>query len=190
MSHRPSRARLDAAVHPVCSQRHEKSLARRYSARVLTFLDVYRLSRDALEEILAKGHFPRTKRLIHLRVLFMKFQAKMKLIARAVRLSDGYQRLSGEDLAFWKRELRARGRSDDKRLCATASEDERTPACTAALQGEVAALFRRGVESLDNELELRNALASGLIDDDEHDAFQTALGPVSSRNPLFQQSIF
>ena len=46
-----------------------------YSARVMTYLDVYTLRRASLERIFEHSHFPRTTKLIALRVLFMKFQA-------------------------------------------------------------------------------------------------------------------
>ena len=75
---------------------------RQGSASVLSFLDVHRLNKDSLNEILHRGTFPDTCALIKRQRIKMRFHVAFRTLLGAIRMQPGYQRVTPEQLVEWK----------------------------------------------------------------------------------------
>ena len=86
------------------------SARRHYQATVLTFLDVYSLEQDAMQEVLDDGDFPATSKLIRKAVLRMALRKKFLEVATAVKEKRGLSTEPSEtkksELEAWKNEMR------------------------------------------------------------------------------------
>ena len=156
-----------------------------FTARVLTYLDVYSLSRVDLVRVLEMGHFPNTKKLISLRVLFMKFQAKIRLLVKAVRAADTYVRHTPDDIRYWKEELRNRGKDAGRRRELSDAEENMSAEQQNAKGSNFMKLYKLGLQHM-SEVELQNARVNGCLD--EEDEEPTIVGSAdSSPSKLMQR---
>jgi potassium voltage-gated channel Eag-related subfamily H protein 7 len=163
-----------------------------YTARVLTYLDVHALSRESLVSILEKGHFPGTKKLIHLRVNFMKFQAKIKLLVKAVKNESSYTRSNGDQLRAWRADLKKNGKDVDKRKELKANELVQSKQEEMSKKQYFQRLYQVGIQNMSN-IELQNARANGTVDADAEDApedtRQSPLRRRSTRASMISQGV-
>ena len=157
-----------------------------FTARVLTYLDVYSLSRVDLVRVLEMGHFPNTKKLISLRVLFMKFQAKIRLLVKAVRAADNYVRHTPDDMRYWKEELRNRGKDAGRRRELSDAEEKLSPEQQNAKGVNFMNLYKVGLAHM-SEVELQNARVNGCLDEDDEEPTIVAASADSSPTKLMRR---
>ena len=86
------------------------SARRHYQATVLTYLDVYALEQEKMQEVLDDGDFPATTKLIRRATLRMALRKKFLEVAAAVKekrgLAQGPSEVKKSELEAWKSEMR------------------------------------------------------------------------------------
>ena len=85
---------------------------------------------------------------------------------------------------YWKQELRARGKDLKKRKELKAKEELQTHGEQMQKHDFFRSLFKLGLKNL-QEIELQNALASGVIDDESGEAEQSLAS--AARNPMISR---
>merc|ERR1711991_178724 len=78
---------------------------RHASVRALTYLDVYILMKEDLDEILESGDYPETKKLIRKQVIRLCLRKKFMSILNLVRSTKGLTKRPKEEYETWKEEM-------------------------------------------------------------------------------------
>ena len=73
--------------------------------RALTFLDVYELEKEALDQILEEGDFPETSALIRKQVIRLAMRKKFMEILNLVKMTRGMKAVPKEVYENWKKEM-------------------------------------------------------------------------------------
>jgi hypothetical protein len=73
--------------------------------RALTFLDVYELEKEALDQILEEGDFPETSVLIRKQVIRLAMRKKFMEILNLVKMTRGMKAVPKEVYENWKKEM-------------------------------------------------------------------------------------
>lgn len=94
---------------------------RLYDARALTFLDVYQLSQDDLNEILENGDFPETQPLIRRQQIRLALRQKFYEILSLVKMTKGLNKTTKEEYEQWKEDMAAK--QQNKQRLRVSSDD-------------------------------------------------------------------
>jgi hypothetical protein len=81
---------------------------RQADCRALTYLDVYELEKDKLDDIIENGDFPETEKLIRKQVIRLAMRKRFMEILKLVKVTRGMNKLPKEDYEIWKREMNAK----------------------------------------------------------------------------------
>ena len=82
---------------------------RRYAdCRALTYLDVYELEKDKLDNIIEEGDFAETEKLIRKQVIRLAMRKKFMEILKLVKLTRGMNKIPKEEYESWKKEMNAK----------------------------------------------------------------------------------
>ena len=73
--------------------------------RALTFLDVYELEKEGLDQILEEGDFPETSALIRKQVIRLAMRKKFMEILNLVKMTRGMKTVPKEVYENWKKEM-------------------------------------------------------------------------------------
>lgn len=76
--------------------------------RALTYLDVYELEKDKLDNIIEEGDFAETEKLIRKQVIRLAMRKKFMEILKLVKLTRGMNKIPKEEYETWKKEMNAK----------------------------------------------------------------------------------
>lgn len=75
---------------------------RDYRATCLTFIDVYELTKESLDEQLDSGKFPRTRGTVRWATIRMAFKAELKSLREQAKEAGDYEPMTKESILAWK----------------------------------------------------------------------------------------
>eukprot|EP00941_MAST-03F_sp_MAST-3F-sp1_P000679 g679.t1 len=95
---------------------------RTYRATAMTFVDTQTLTRERLFEVLSKGDFPETTKLIHIAALRLAIRKYFKQLVTAIRtgkmLAGKHKKMTKEEIEEWKEKMKERSQQKRKRITA------------------------------------------------------------------------
>jgi len=95
---------------------------RTYRATAMTFVDTQTLSRNMLFEVLERGDFPETEKLIHIAALRLAIKKYLKQLVTAIKsakmMDTKRKKMTDEEIAQWKEDMRRRSQQKTERVVA------------------------------------------------------------------------